>query len=117
MTRISSSLVNGTSAHLDFCSVHPMRYRDLTLRYAAIAGLIASPLFLGTALILSLAQSEFITKLGLHRSSPEAPGDAPLDPDPVVSALGLWQYRREALPRHSGTRGPVGRPNERCAIR
>jgi hypothetical protein len=33
-------------------------------RYAAIAGLISSPLFLTTALILSLAQSEFMRALG-----------------------------------------------------
>lgn len=32
--------------------------------YAAIAGLISSPLFLTTALILSLAQSEFMRALG-----------------------------------------------------
>jgi hypothetical protein len=41
-----------------------MSYSVRRTRYAAMAGLISSPLFLTTALILSLAQSEFMRALG-----------------------------------------------------
>jgi hypothetical protein len=41
-----------------------MSYGVRRTKYAAIAGLVSSPLFLTTALLLSLAQSEFMRALG-----------------------------------------------------